>query len=626
MSSQPNICFRAAVFAVALALGWPVAATGQPAILVGNGFSEAYIAPALLRDASAAMSVAEISSTENEQHFAQASTPFFTFGADPANWWVRFQAKNTLAEPQTIVLQLNRKNFDEFRLWQRDSTGALHDCGAVGVLAKTGAEFWMTDGYYYALTLPPGQTTTFFGVAFNRVGSMHLGLSLHSTEHFSQISRQNSTAFGLFLGVMVIALAFASFLFAQYRDAVYFFYIIYVLNILLREAHEFSADFGLFPNVQRHATSLLVAATFGMFYRNFLQLRSLAPRLDVLVKWYIWAVAAASMAIVFLTASEKSAAMNAIFEVLNATNLFFTFVAVVAAAWFCRRSLRARVTLLAFLPLAGAFTSILLRNMTVIGNYPWIHHAVMWGFVFEVLILTTVFSVWHRIIESDRRVLQLQLEQEKLEKQLAVQSAEQRVKDRIARDLHDDVAASMSGIRILSQVARKHFAEKSPESVPILEQINQSAQSAAESISDLIWAVKPTGDYLNDIADRIREYASKMLDAANVDYRINIPRDLPALDMDIETKRNLYLIFKEAVNNALKYSHCSHMEIEQCLENQLLTLQISDNGKGFDPATTPRGNGLNNMTKRAHDIGAALHVISSPDKGTTISLSLRLED
>ncbi|MBK8557757.1 MAG: histidine kinase dimerization/phosphoacceptor domain-containing protein [Lewinellaceae bacterium] len=93
--------------------------------------------------------------------------------------------------------------------------------------------------------------------------------------------------------------------------------------------------------------------------------------------------------------------------------------------------------------------------------------------------------------------------------------------------MHDDVAASMSGIRILSQVARQQIMQEAPQTASLLEQINHSAQTTLEGISDLIWAVKPNENYLNDIADRMRAHASKVLEASDIAYQFNIARELP---------------------------------------------------------------------------------------------------
>ena len=100
--------------------------------------------------------------------------------------------------------------------------------------------------------------------------------------------------------------------------------------------------------------------------------------------------------------------------------------------------------------------------------------------------------------------------------------------------------------------------------------------------------------------------------------------DLPMRNLDISTRRNVYLIFKEAVNNAVKYSDCSRMDISLHVTEERLMLRIADNGKGFDTRTVERGNGLNNMLKRAADICGELTLSAAPGAGAAVQLSLPL--
>jgi signal transduction histidine kinase len=261
----------------------------------------------------------------------------------------------------------------------------------------------------------------------------------------------------------------------------------------------------------------------------------------------------------------------------------------------------------------------------MIPSYPLIQHAVMLGFVYEVIAFTIGFAWWHRKIDRSRKILQIELDLEKKVKILEIQSAEQRIKDRVARDLHDDIAASISGIRILGQVARSQFGDRAPDAKPLLEQINESAKNALESISDLIWAVKPHPDYLNDMADRMRNHAAQMLDAKDIEYSINIPRDLPFFELGVEVRRNMYLIFKEALNNALKYSLCTQVEIEMFVRDGRLVLRVADNGQGFEPgARTSDSNGMLNMERRALELGGAFSLRAAPGEGTSVEVSLIL--
>jgi signal transduction histidine kinase len=597
--------------------------SAQEEVIINEQFSDIQLRSSHLRDKSAKLTLQEIIKPEMDALFEKTSSPFFSFGADPANWWLRFRVKNTQNLPQRVVLHLNRKNFDSFQLWQKEANGVVQHLGSVGMKEPLNNRFELTDGYFYELILAPNQETVFYSMAYNRVGSMHLGLSLVTTDYFAALGRKNMFSFGLFMGVMALTILFSGFLFLQDKDRIYLFYIAYIINILLREAHEYSADFGWFPLFQRHAVSFLIGGTFSMFFRHFLQLWHLNPRLDRILKSYSLLIFILIPIIIGLTYFNHVKTLNILFKILNATNLFFTLVALLIVLRYYNNSIRARITTFAYFPLAFAFVAILLRNMTVIENYPFIQHAVMWGFIVEVMVFTTGFSMWYHQMEQESKVLKLNLALEIQQKQLEINVAENKIKDQIARDLHDDVAATMSGISLLSNIATEQFVPKLPEAGPILLQINKSAQSVSESISDLIWTVKQNSDYLNDIADRIREHASKVLEAQGIDYEINIPRELPMVDFNLETKRNIHLIYKEAMNNALKYSKCTKITIGLGFVNNYIELSVADNGIGFDFSTVKLGNGLKNLKTRAHEIGADLKIQSIVGKETVIVLVVK---
>jgi signal transduction histidine kinase len=583
-------------------------------------FKSARITPDVLRDDTRQIEQEAVLAGRWDTAFYSAGSPFFAFGRDPANWWLRFRVRNNETQPRLLVLRLNRKNFDSFDLLQRQPDGHVSVLGTVSAELHNDRRFRITDGYHYLLTVPPGESELIARVV-NRAGSMHLGLSLHEPENFSYILRRNGILFGLFCGVMGVSMLFTCLLYVQYRDRTYLFYLAYLVNILMRESYAFSADFGLFPVFQRHVTSVCVAITFGLFFRHFLQLRQLNPRLDLVVRLYIGAISVCSALMWFFGKTGQGTPLRYLIDFTTTTNLVFTLLALVVAFYYFRSSLRAKITCVAYLPIAVAFIVILLRNLHLFPNYPIIQHAVLWGFILEVLIFTVGFAYWVRSVENERRLAQLQLAVEQQERELAVQ----RTKDRIARDLHDDVAASMSGIRLLSQVARNQVGSSLPDTADLLRQINQTASTTLESVSDLIWAIKPGHDFLNDLADRIREHTAQLLGAQNIDYQLSIPRDLPIKALDAEARRNLFLIFKEAVNNALKYSQCQQMEISlQVLAGGQLCLSVRDNGVGFDLAKAKSGHGLSNVARRAADIGAECHIQSAPGAGTEVRIVLPL--
>lgn len=609
-------------FAFALLLPCILCAQANPVIQVDSNFISQLVLAERLKDPEHNLEINAVTAAPFEDLFALETSPHMAFGFDDSRWWLRFRFYNHQDRPRTLILRLNRKNFDEFKLWQKTEQKGIRSVGEVGHLFEDD-RFVLINGYYFAVTLQPGMNE-FWAKCRNEIGSMHLTLSLQTPENFAVFSRQSSVAYGVFLGIMMLSLFFSAVMLYYYRGSLYLLYTAYIVSILMREAYYNSSDFDLFPVFQRYCTTILIAATYSALFRRFLRIWEYFPRLDKLIQVYSWLAFICTFLVWGLAQTDQRMFIRIILQTANVFNLVFIAMAIGVTLIIFKRSAQARIMVLGSIPLALAFTVISLRNLSLMPNYPMIQFLVLIGFIIEVLVIAFTFTRWYRHVEIDRNFLKLRVSVEEQEKQIAVQAAEQRVKDRIARDLHDDVAASMSGIRILSQVAIRQAADKAQHITPLLHQISRSAQATLDGLSDIIWAINPHADYLNDVADRIRDYAVRTLEAHAIDYQLDISRNLPALDLDVEARRNIYLIFKESVNNVLKHSQCKKLEIKLLVADGFMSLILVDDGVGFDLQTVQRGHGLDNLEKRAKDIGGSVHIVSSPGMGTRIEFRLPL--
>lgn len=196
------------------------------------------------------------------------------------------------------------------------------------------------------------------------------------------------------------------------------------------------------------------------------------------------------------------------------------------------------------------------------------------------------------------------------------------IREHIARDLHDDMGSTLSSIRFFSEFALSKIVN--PEVSPILQRISESAATLSESMQDIVWAINTRHDHLDDLITRMRQFGFRLLDARQIAFRVHISENFQSRRLTINQRRNLYLIFKEAVTNAAKYADCTEVKLYIGLSKNLLQMTITDNGKGFDPAQAQNGNGLNNMHKRAVEIGGALTIDSQPAVGTTVQLRVKL--
>jgi len=200
----------------------------------------------------------------------------------------------------------------------------------------------------------------------------------------------------------------------------------------------------------------------------------------------------------------------------------------------------------------------------------------------------------------------------------------EKIRNRIATDLHDDMGSTLSSIRIFSDVAKKQIEEK-PETVQLLDRISNNATSLSENMQDIIWTIRSDNDTLEDLVSRMREFGLRVCDAKNIRFNIIVSQSFKASKLTLEQRRNLYLIFKESLNNAVKYAEASQIDLHLNLKSRFLKMEISDNGKGFDMDKIKRGNGLNNLEKRAKEIDGQIDIKSEPGKGTCINLMMVLK-
>ncbi len=201
----------------------------------------------------------------------------------------------------------------------------------------------------------------------------------------------------------------------------------------------------------------------------------------------------------------------------------------------------------------------------------------------------------------------------------------EKIRDRIATDLHDDMGSTLSSIRIFSDVAKKQIEEVKPETVPLLDRISNNATSLSENMQDIIWTIRSDNDTLEDLVSRMREFGLRVCDAKNIRFNTIVSQSFKASKLSLEQRRNLYLIFREVLNNAVKYAEATQIDLILNLKRRFLKMEIIDNGKGFDPDTVKRGNGLNNLEKRAKEINGQIDIRSAPGKGTAINLMVVLK-
>ncbi len=222
---------------------------------------------------------------------------------------------------------------------------------------------------------------------------------------------------------------------------------------------------------------------------------------------------------------------------------------------------------------------------------------------FQLLAAAAVFSAIYWLHRSRvRRLLELE-----------------RVRTRIATDLHDDIGSSLSQIAILSEVAHRHVDSAHPSLAEPLTDIAGISRELVDSMSDIVWAIDPERDYLGDLAHRMRRFASDVFSSRDIRLEFQSPAGEQDLQMGADLRRQIFLIFKEAVHNVVRHSGATEAGIDLQIESGWLILRLADNGRGFDVVNDHNGHGLRSMRERARTVGGKVDIQSTP-AGTTIVL------
>ena len=201
----------------------------------------------------------------------------------------------------------------------------------------------------------------------------------------------------------------------------------------------------------------------------------------------------------------------------------------------------------------------------------------------------------------------------------------ERVRARIAKDLHDDLGARLSRISILSEVAARRLSSDATSAEHLLDEVGDTARSLIETTADITWAVDPRQDDLASLAGRVRRFAADMLDARDIRWTFDAPENGATIRLSPEHRRHVLLVFQEAINNVVRHARAHNVALGLSVDGHHLRARIEDDGRGFatDDASIA-GRGLSNMASRARELGGELTVTSEPSAGTCVQLAVPL--
>jgi signal transduction histidine kinase len=196
------------------------------------------------------------------------------------------------------------------------------------------------------------------------------------------------------------------------------------------------------------------------------------------------------------------------------------------------------------------------------------------------------------------------------------------VRQKISRDLHDDIGASLSSLQIYGAIAEETFRQNPEKAVEMIQKISVQSRKVMDDMSDIVWSMKPGGDQAASLETRIKNFGAELLQDKSIQFTYSVAPEADLLIKELQHRRNLLLVIKEAMNNIAKYSQAAIARLKLSVSGNTILLEISDDGRGFDTTKVTKGNGLANMQARVLEMNGEFVLNSAPGKGASIHIKL----
>ena len=557
----------------------------------------------VLRDPTGVLTVDSVTFGRASRQFVKSSRYRNNFGFTREAIWVRLTVENGAAANLDWFIGEDYSIIDTVCLYVPSSDGKFRAMIA-GTAYPMNVRAVPSRQIVFPLHLKPLELETVY-LRFHSSSDLPVDLRIWKPSAFYEREAHWDLLFGIFYGGLLIMAFYNLFLYFSIRDLSYLYYSLYALFIGYYQfcMDGFRYEF-LFPNtvafvnLDVNSAVSLMGIFWLLFVKEFLQISKYSRRLENV---YRILIAVFTLELV-LALFVPGPLIYMVCTLLWAGPVFLN----IGAGVYClkRGNVNARIFLIATVIF---LIGVSLRGFRMIGyqQVSWINgSALQVGVLLEMTILS--FALGNRI-----NSLRQAHEEEKA-----------MVRSRIASDLHDEIGSNLSSISVASQMIQKN-AYLQEAHRRLIEDITVAAKETAESMREIVWFVNPEHDRAEDLVLKMHETAARMLQG--IDFSFESGESKFISRQDLQFRRNLFLIFKEVLNNVVKHSGATRVIINLDEKAGRFCLEITDNGVGFEERTVSlfAGNGIKNLRKRSAEIGCRLKISTSPGRGTAVLLTMK---
>ncbi|MBI4427866.1 MAG: ATP-binding protein [Ignavibacteriales bacterium] len=560
----------------------------------------------ILEDPNKGFEFSNVSNPLYSSRFTPIAKEVLSLGYTTAAIWVKVSLINQRQESELFVLEVAYPLLDRIDFFLTDGRGNLKVSAKSGIAVSLPEE--KNDrNHTFRFFLNSGEDANLF-MRVEASGALVLPMTLWTESEFARKNRDEFLILGMYYGVLSIMIFYNLVLFFSIRDINYLYYGILVFAYGISQ---FNFDGFLsmyFPGGHSWWTLRVFPIAFSLnsvivllLTQRLLGTETSVPSFDKLMNiskliGLTWLIA------VFFLPGKLSYPVTSILTA-------FTVVLIIPPAvirW--RQGYQPALPFtLAIVALSAAVFIRMFRNLGVMADASVTIHTVHFGTLLDAVFLS--IALGDRI---NLRKIEQEVEKVKL-------------RDRLARDLHDDLASTLGSISLFATSLKNALKKPSRKTRQLVDKITSLSTDAVDTIGDIVWSVSPERDTLNNLFTHMRDLVSQVCTANRIRYDVQMTTDAQDVWLNPDVRRNVFLIFKEALNNVVKHSKAHMVKVRAGITGQSLEMVIEDDGRGFHHNTrTERGHGLRNMEKRAKEIRGQLSIASDPGKGTSITFSRRM--
>jgi signal transduction histidine kinase len=557
----------------------------------------------------------------------------FNKGYTESIWWFAFQIKNEIDSKNTVIFSPAGAAIREGTLYTFDEKGVLLDTAYSGFIHAGQSRDMHSRLNSYELILPAGAGYTYLFKLDSRGLNTYVPFYLDEPNSYWEFEISRTAFFGTVTGVLMMAVFFALFLWGYFNEKIYIIFVGYILSCLALILEEdgflflwiYGDQLGRFSSIIIPFFSLMMSGMLVIFIIRFFNLKDENRRLFTNSYHYIKAVFVFGILVFSTLFFDWNPKLNLLLTGMGLTVSFTNMLLVILITLSQIRTKKeiAYYILLANLMLIFGFSNYILNLMAVTDWHPLKPNGLIVGSIFNVILLTIGIIHRYYFMKKEKEVMDRQFVEQERNIARSIIEAQERERQRIAKDLHDDLGGLLALIKLKVDSLLLEATALQNESKTGLAETHKLLEMACHDLRFISHELMP----MEAAEKRLKTMVSEVLDLVKIQNKISITyniEDLPYLPLD--TKINLFRIIKELLNNIIKHAEAKEADIQLFFDemDETVTLMVSDDGKGISKEVLEnpsQGIGLRNLQKRVDYLRGKLHFDSNIN-GTTVIVTI----